>query len=96
MPKRVQLRRAKGYRMPEGGCSVARPTRWGNPVKSGDVADRVAAFRAGVLDPNRTGIWERYPTIAEVSELRGRDLGCWCPLDQPCHADVLLEIANQD
>jgi hypothetical protein len=26
--------------------------------------------------------------------LRGHDLACWCPLDQPCHADVLLEIAN--
>ncbi len=21
---------------------------------------------------------------------------CWCPLDQPCHADVLLEIANAE
>ena len=27
-------------------------------------------------------------------ELRGKDLACWCRLDQPCHADVLLEIAN--
>ncbi|MGO8055976.1 DUF4326 domain-containing protein, partial [Rhizobium leguminosarum] len=27
-------------------------------------------------------------------ELRGKNLACWCPLDQPCHADVLLEIAN--
>ena len=27
-------------------------------------------------------------------ELAGKDLACWCPLDQPCHADVLLEIAN--
>ena len=27
-------------------------------------------------------------------ELPGRDLCCWCPLDQPCHADVLLELAN--
>jgi len=27
-------------------------------------------------------------------ELRGKDLACWCPLDQPCHADVLLELAN--
>lgn len=26
--------------------------------------------------------------------LTGHDLACWCPLDQPCHADVLLEIAN--
>ena|SRR3990167_1253827 len=27
--------------------------------------------------------------------LRGKDLACWCPLEQPCHADVLLELANQ-
>lgn len=31
---------------------------------------------------------------AARAELRGHDLCCWCPLDQPCHADVLLEIAN--
>lgn len=31
---------------------------------------------------------------SEMSELRGRDLACWCPLDYPCHADVLLELAN--
>ena len=31
---------------------------------------------------------------ARIAELRGRDLACWCPLDQPCHADVLLELAN--
>lgn len=29
-------------------------------------------------------------------ELRGKDLACWCPLDQPCHADVLLELANEE
>ena len=28
-------------------------------------------------------------------ELAGSDLACWCPLGQPCHADVLLEIANR-
>jgi hypothetical protein len=31
---------------------------------------------------------------AIVAQLRGRPLACWCPLDQPCHADVLLELAN--
>lgn len=31
---------------------------------------------------------------AAIDELRGRDLACWCPVDQPCHADVLLELAN--
>lgn len=36
------------------------------------------------------------PTTVDVvrGELRGRDLACWCPLDQPCHADVLLAVAN--
>lgn len=42
------------------------------------------------------------PDFAEsVQSLRGRDLACWCPLEDehgnrfPCHADVLLEIANR-
>lgn len=36
-----------------------------------------------------------YRTAAEArTELAGKDLACWCPLDQPCHADVLLELAN--
>lgn len=30
------------------------------------------------------------------AELAGKNLACWCPLDQPCHADVLLEIANRE
>lgn len=36
-----------------------------------------------------------YPSVAEIrAELRGHDLACWCPLDEPCHADVLLQLAN--
>lgn len=34
------------------------------------------------------------PEDGAVHELRGKNLACWCALDQPCHADVLLEIAN--
>ena len=35
------------------------------------------------------------PSLDRIrSELRGKNLACWCPLDQPCHADVLLELAN--
>lgn len=33
--------------------------------------------------------------LASIPELTGHDLACWCPLDQPCHADVLLDLANQ-
>lgn len=32
----------------------------------------------------------------DLSALRGKNLACWCPLDQPCHADVLLELANPE
>jgi len=39
--------------------------------------------------PNRNELVKRLP------ELRGKDLVCWCPLDKPCHADVLLELANK-
>ncbi|WP_165368501.1 DUF4326 domain-containing protein [Serinicoccus sediminis] len=37
-----------------------------------------------------------YPPLQEIrDELAGRDLACWCPLDEPCHADVLLKLANE-
>ncbi len=32
---------------------------------------------------------------AWLAPLRGHDLACWCRLDEPCHADVLIEIANR-
>ena len=35
-----------------------------------------------------------HPLEAARTELRGKDLSCWCPLDQACHADILLDIAN--
>lgn len=31
-----------------------------------------------------------------LTELRGHDLLCWCPTDSPCHADVLLKLANHE
>ena len=36
------------------------------------------------------------PTPETLAELRGKDLARWCPLDQPYHADVLLELANAE
>lgn len=31
----------------------------------------------------------------KIAELKGKNLACFCPLDKPCHADILLEIANR-
>lgn len=36
----------------------------------------------------------RNEMVRRLPELRGKDLMCWCPLDKPCHADVLIELAN--
>ena len=93
----------KGWRKPEGAVHVARPGKWGNPIKVPAhlrkdpvyLASVVAKFRAGVLSTERTGIWENYPSTAELATLRGKDLMCWCPLNLPCHADALLELANR-
>jgi hypothetical protein len=34
------------------------------------------------------------PCALDFSALRGKNLACWCRLGEPCHADVLLELAN--
>jgi Domain of unknown function (DUF4326) len=117
MPERIQRRRVKGWRMPEGAVYVGRPSRWGNPyraingtvygparpIEGGDlvaysthapaenaVAWAVRNFRRDVDCALRSAL----TTELIRRELAGRDLACWCPLGQPCHADVLLEIAN--
>lgn len=41
-------------------------------------------------------LFRDYVGSLDLSELRGRNVACWCPVDYPdCHADVLLERANQ-
>lgn len=108
-PVRVQLRRAKGWRLPPNTVSVARPTKWGNPWRVGDcgipdAAEAVRRFRAAVIGFEANGSFCRpqaHPDsrigkiIAKASTLRGKNLACWCPPGQPCHADVLLELANR-
>lgn len=54
-------------------------------------ADAVDVFRS-FCHVNRRD----YPDEFEewIAPLRGQDLACWCPLDEPCHGDVYLELAN--
>lgn len=91
-PKRIKVKRQKGWRLPEGTVFVGRPSRWGNPYRLGKEADsreRVVEMYREMLD--------RLPPeelSALLEPLKGRDLACWCPEDAPCHADVLLNRAN--
>jgi len=65
---------------------------WLLDTEAAAIAHAVRAFRWQILHhPNVTGF-----TVNDISTaLRGHDLSCWCPPGQPCHADVLLELANQ-
>lgn len=106
-PARIQLSRRKGWRMPPNTVKVTRPGPWGNPFVISDMItpgkkvggfyiavptaeDAVECFRLMLHDPNRAD------QLAAVSDLRGKNLACWCKPDAPCHADVLLEMANAD
>jgi hypothetical protein len=69
---------------------VGRPSVWGNPFaigRDGTRAEVIAKYRRWLLDR---------PCLVERArkELRGKTLACWCA-PQSCHADVLVEVANQ-
>jgi hypothetical protein len=100
-PRRIQRKRTKGWRMPKGAVYVGRPTKWGNPCRSKGVAavtayrcwiEQSADGRVGGVD--RGGMFTKPFPTDDLHELRGKNLACWCGLDQPCHAEVLLQMAN--
>ena len=95
-PKRIQRKRTKGWRMPKNTVYVGRPSKWGNPYRAGesyfglvpDAAYVVEAYRSLMTREIKEGHFD-------LKELRGKDLCCWCKVGDPCHADILLELANQ-
>ncbi|ULQ47442.1 DUF4326 domain-containing protein [Flagellatimonas centrodinii] len=98
-PQRIQLRRTKGWRMPPNTVKVARPGVFGNPFRVTEDrshAEAVSAFRTWLtVDGCEAGMPEQKAALlTALPALRGANLACWCPLDQPCHADVLLELSN--
>lgn len=106
MPTRLQLRRVKGWRLPANAVSVARPGPWGNPFVVGrdGTREECIALYAALLDgricettaaPVTQQRKVQEHAAAHLADLRGKDLACWCPLDgRPCHAEVLLRLAN--
>jgi ribosomal protein L34 len=103
-PVRVQRKRTKGFNLqaasPNGlpVVSVCRPGKWGNPHKisdhDGDVSKVVKMYEVDLVslvlkDKNGT------PLFCQLNELKSKNLACFCGLDQPCHADPLIRLANQ-
>lgn len=101
-PQRIQRKRTKGWSVQAEaerlGCSVddivyvGRGSRWGNPFPVSKFGIRLSmkAYKNRMIGMERIGVLESF-----LSPLRGKNLMCWCPLDRPCHADVLLGLANQ-
>lgn len=105
MPKRIQMSRQHPWRADNpDAVIVARPSKWGNPARVGDITPvwretlgwPERHTRESAVDAFRRFVESRGATYRRAirTELAGHDLACWCPLDQPCHADVLLELAN--
>lgn len=94
MPERLK-RNGRFGKVPEGAKLVDRSTRWGNPYKvigqGGEytVEEAVSKYLVHIAlcikeDPKKYNL----------NELKGKNLVCHCKLDERCHADVLLELAN--
>ena len=87
MPKVLNKKTDK---IPPDAVYVGRPSKWGNPYKIGQDGNReevITKYRTYIINS------KEYHSGELRQKLGGKDLVCWCaPL--PCHADVLLELAN--
>jgi len=106
-PVRLQYRRTKGFKLvsPNGlpNICVDRRSKWGNPFVVGEVA--YLKCPGGItLQPVKITndiclklFNESAEEMADIiqKELRGKNLVCWCRPDRPCHADILITIANR-
>ena len=91
-PVRIQRKRVKGWKMPENTVYVGRPTPFGNQFYVGLYRDYTAADAVNSFEHSLEMNFRLVDKIKK--ELRGKNLACWCKLGEPCHADVLLKIAN--
>lgn len=91
--------------MPPNTMKVDRTTKWGNPFVVGkhgtrDYCVQLFEYLLGGLvcvSADNVQAQEDYRAMAARDRLllRGKNLACWCPLGEPCHADVLLRLANE-
>jgi len=96
MPKRIQRKRTKGWKMPANTIYVGRPTRWGNPYVIGNEKD---PYTHEIIKDAKQAV-ELYKEYIEsvlyvnpayLEELRGKNLACWCKLEDLCHVDIILQ-----
>ncbi len=107
-PERIQLKRSKGWRMPDNTVKIDRTTPYGNPfevfesdtgwsIKGPEFARSGLSSKteASTIAVEAYRVWAEAGNAPHPGALRGKNLACWCPLDGACHGDVLLELANR-
>lgn len=70
-------------------CAGRRRSKWANPFiigKDGTRKEVIAKFRAWILKQPKL--------LADLHELDGKVLGCWC-YNKSCHGEVLIELRTQ-
>lgn len=100
-PVRIQLSRKRGAKLvsPNGLPIVIcdRRGKWGNPYRIGEWA-LFRGTHAFITPENNLLYFREYAETRKKqaqTELRGKNLACWCDLSKPCHCDIWLEIANE-
>jgi len=105
-PRGVQMTRKRRWRPQHPDAVIVdRSTPWGNPFKVGKpIPPPFTGYKGHAVVPDPAVAVELFELFVRMTpgyieraraELAGRDLADWCPLDQPCHRDVLLAIANE-
>lgn len=102
-PKRIQCARTPGWKLPNNTAFVGHGSRWANEFEPGstvtlDTGGGPETFRV-LSRAHGVALYRRWQAHEDASlarrELAGKDVACWCPLDQPCHGDVLLDLAAE-
>lgn len=68
---------------------IGRPSKWGNPFEIGK-----DGTRKEVIEKYRQYLLNSPELMADLHELKGKVLGCWCS-PKACHGEVLAELANK-
>jgi hypothetical protein len=103
-PQRIQRKRTTGFSLKDTNKAVGnglpykcvhRPFKYGNPFRLGDMVDGVVTARENFKPYYRKWLLGTYSIEEIQGDLKGKNLVCFCSLEQPCHVDILLELANR-
>jgi hypothetical protein len=94
-PRRVQRKMYKGWRLPPNTVYVGRGSKWGNPFPFDHQRYLGKAWAVDAYAQWLTATLRGMTLVREhLHEIKGKHLACWCKPGEPCHADLLIALAN--